>query len=304
MARKSLPPPNQTLENPQFEIVNSDISSSFSCKKLNINSFKDDHTWHYHPEYELTWIIESHGTRFIGDNIQNYQPGDLVLVGPNLPHRWYNNSSEPVCVQPKLVVLQFLPDCLGETFFELDEVKLASQLLYEARLGLSFSNAVSQKIGPLLLQMCETSDLARLSIFMQVLQILSESPKQRLATPDFIVRQDILPAYKHKVERVHRFVREHLCEEISQAEIAAKLNMNAPAFSRFFKTSTGITFVAFVNTLRVHEACRMLNNTDLSVTEIAMSCGFNNISNFNRQFLSFRGMNPSEYRAHLKNRQD
>ena len=122
----------------------------------------------------------------------------------------------------------------------------------------------------------------------------------QLAASDYRLNNDITPINRHRIEIVHRYVRESLELEISQAEIAERLGMTAPSFSRFFRAATGQTFVDFVNILRVHKACRMLGGGVASITEIAMDCGYRNISNFNRQFRALKGMNPSEYREHAR----
>jgi transcriptional regulator GlxA family with amidase domain len=124
-----------------------------------------------------------------------------------------------------------------------------------------------------------------------------------LATRDYQTAGDVNPVSRQRIETVHRYVRDNLDGDISQAEIAAKLGLSSPAFSRFFRGASGTTFVSFVNTLRVDRACRMLQSPSVSITEIAMSCGYHNMSNFNRQFLAIRNMNPSEYRQRFQMRE-
>jgi AraC-like DNA-binding protein len=150
--------------------------------------------------------------------------------------------------------------------------------------------------------MTEERGLHRLAKLLDVLVILSEAANTKtLASRNYQLNNDITPVSRSRIEKVHRYIRENMADEISQAKIAASLGLTSPAFSRFFKAAMGQTFVNFVNILRVNEACRLLSGTQ-PITEIAMECGYQNISNFNRQFLALRGINPTEYRQRLRRR--
>lgn len=280
---------------PQFESVHSDDDSSFRCLHFRCESFAADHAWHYHPEYELTWVVRSEGTRFVGDSIQPYAPGDLVLLGPDLPHCWHDEPTNGKGA-PEVVVAQFRPDCFGEGFLAMDVARGVRVLLARAARGLAFAPATAREAGPLLVAMTRQRGLRRLSRLLDVLAVLAAEDAQVLASQDYQLNNDVNPANRRRIELVHREVRERMGEQISQARIAARVGLTPPAFSRFFRAATGKTFVGFVNTLRVNEACRLLAATSRPVTAIALACGYQNISNFNRQFRLLRGMSPSEYR--------
>jgi AraC-like DNA-binding protein len=287
---------------PHFESVHSDIDSSFRCLRFSCERFSDDHAWHYHPEYELTWIIRSEGTRFVGDSIQSYGVNDLVLVGPNLPHCWHNEPTANSSGSPDLVVAQFKANCFGDNFLDLRAAQGLRKFLARAQLGITFDSRSARQAGPLLTSMTEEHGLHRLAKLLDVLVILSEAENtMTLASRDYQLNNDITPVSRLRMERVHRYIRDNMANEINQAEIAATLGMSSSAFSRFFKAAMGQTFVNFVNILRVNEACRLLTG-DRPITEIAMECGYQNISNFNRQFLALRGINPTEYRRQLRRR--
>jgi AraC-like DNA-binding protein len=286
--------------NPLFEAVQSDISSSFRSRHFKCESFAQDHPWHYHPEYELTWIIASSGTRFVGDSIQGYAAGDLVLVGPDLPHCWQNDTV-PGAQTPELTVVQFHPAGFGSSFLGLQEVKPLAALLDRASRGLAFDAATAARVGALLRDLVELQGLGRLARLLEILHTLSSAEGGiPLASADYRPCEDLDPSRRRKLELVRRYVDDNLGAEIRQAEIAARLWMSSPVFSRFFKVATGGTFISYVNRARVKEACRLLNCTEQSVTDVAMRCGYQNISNFNRQFRALKGMNPSEYRLCLR----
>lgn len=282
--------------NPVFETVQSDADSSFRCIRYSCRHFSDDHTWHYHPEYELAYVVSSEGTRFVGDSIQPYRPGDLVLLGPNLPHCWSDEAGEGAAL-PELIVIQFRQDSFGEGFLALAEAAPIRQLLAQAETGLRFSGALTAQVAELMREAVSQNGLDRLLRLIEALNLLTRCKNvSSLATQDYCANANMNPGNQQRIETIHRHVRENLAADISQADLAKSLGLTSPAFSRFFKAATGKTFVMFVNTLRVHEASRKLQNSSLSVTEIALACGYNNLSNFNRQFLALKGMSPSAYR--------
>ncbi len=286
---------------PQFEAVHADTESSFRCLHFTCEDLSADHTWHYHPEFELTWLIRSQGTRFVGDSIERYCPGDLVLAGPNLPHCWQNDGQGAGCEAAELIVVQFCESYLGDIFSKIPETRGILQLFADAASGLHFYGATVEAVGQLLHALVVQQGFDRLLRLLDILNLLSKCrDRTQLAASDYRLNNDITPINRHRIEIVHRYVRESLELEISQAEIAERLGMTAPSFSRFFRAATGQTFVDFVNILRVHKACRMLGGGVASITEIAMDCGYRNISNFNRQFRALKGMNPSEYREHAR----
>lgn len=285
----------------RFETVQADTESSFRSLHFSCEDFSTDHTWHYHPEFELTWIIRSEGTRFVGDSIEHYSAGDLVLVGPNLPHCWQNDLHSSTSERPELIVVQFCRSYMGGIFSNIPETKAIHQLFEAAAGGLHFFGPSVYAVGQLLHAMVAQRGLDRLLRLLNILNLLSKcQERKQLAAADYHLHNDVTPVNRHRIEIVHRYVRENLGLEISQAEIAERLGMSAPSFSRFFRAATGQTFVDFVNILRVNKACRMLGGAKASVTEIAMDCGYRNISNFNRQFRALKRMNPSEYREHSR----
>lgn len=285
---------------PCFETVQPDESSSFRSLYFTCRSFAEDHTWHYHPELELTWIIRSGGTRFIGDNIERYQPNDLVLVGPNLPHCWHNEP-ESGGSEPELIVLQFRTEAFGAEFLRLPEAVRLRELLRLSARGLHVSGRTASRVSILMQDVLGIKGMDRLVMLLQILNTLANSAELRpLASENYQVENDINEANRRKIEVVHKYVRENLHSKMSQTEVARKVGLTPPAFSRFFRQATGRTFVGFVNLLRVHEVCRLLMDGSMSITEIAMSCGYNNIANFNRQFFALKGMSPSRFRAHRR----
>jgi len=282
---------------PRFDVVQADTGSSFRFAYLSGDRLSEQRSWHYHAQFELTWIIRGHGVRFVGDSMRRYGPGDLALIGPNLPHAW-NDESEDGAVEA--IVVQFAEDCFGEGFLSLDEALPIRQLLKRARLGLQFPPHAAVRAGELLRAMGAQPALERLVRLIELLDILAGSAAETIVTPESLHDDGATRVTRERLEKIYRYVRENLGAEISQARLATTLGLSSPAFSRFFKAATGKTFVHFVNMLRITEACRLLDSSTLSVTEVAMGCGYHNLSNFNRQFLTLKGMAPSAYRRSFR----
>lgn len=284
---------------PNFETVETDTDSSFRSMRFSCVSFEQDHTWHYHPEYELTWIMRGQGTRFVGDSIERYRTDDLVLMGPNLPHCYHDEPQLPARRGgADLVVLQFRPQTFGSDFMGLPEARSIAALLRAAKSGFQVQGKTAERAREMMRQILDKSGIARLTSLLELLELLSHggTDLRPLASADYHINNDINTTNRRRIEMIHRHVREHLDDEINQADVARLVGLTPSAFSRFFRRATGQTFVGFVNILRVNEACRKLAETDTCITEIAFSCGYWSIANFNRQFLHQKGMNPTQFR--------
>ena len=284
---------------PSFEAVHSDVDSSFRSMRFSCTSFVDDHTWHYHPEYELTWIMQGQGTRFVGDSIESYRSNDMVLIGPNLPHCYHDEPQpNPRHRMTELAVLQFRAEAFGADFFDVPEARQVAALLRASVCGLHIRHETAARLRPMMVDIIGRTGIGRLIGLLEILDVMARGldDLRPLASPDYHINNDITATNRRRIEMIHAHVRRNLEMEINQAEVAALVGLTPSAFSRFFRKATGQTFVGFVNILRVNEACRRLAETDACITEIAFSCGYWSIANFNRQFLQLKGMNPTQFR--------
>lgn len=259
-------------------------AASFLVKRRRDRRF--DFAWHYHPEVELTWIVRSRGRRFVGDSIENYRDGDLVLVGPNLPHTWH---SEPGRGQ-EAVVAQFAPDFLGP----LPELLGLRRLVERAGRGLAFGPRALRSVAKPLEALVDVDGLPRLRLLLEILERLAAARDARpLSSRPFSEprRGDM-----ERIDRVCRFLAERFAEEVRLPDAAAVAHLSVPAFCRFFKARTGKTLVEYLNELRIGRACLLLMETDRSVSDICYASGFNNLSNFNRRFRALKRVSPLEFR--------
>lgn len=284
---------------PKFENVQKDSESSFCSLWFSCASLAEDHTWHYHPEFELTWVMRSQGTRFVGDSIERFGANDLVLIGPNLPHCWHDETDgNSQGDGSEAVVLQFRPESFGNDFLGLPELAPINRLFRSSKCGLHIQGNTATHVQGLMKAVFRKTGLERLMGLLEILQVMARVPGdlRSLASADYHITNDITETNRQRIEFIHRYVRKNLGREVSQAEIAGLVSLTPPAFSRFFRRATGQTFVGFVNILRINEVCRLLMESDQPITDIAMNCGYNNVANFNRQFLALKGMNPTRFR--------
>lgn len=273
-----------------FMKVENESAASFHVEENLIGSF--DAPWHFHPEFELTQIIESRGKRFVGDHIEPFAQGDLVLLGPNLPHLWLN---DPGTKRAHAVVVQFLPSFMGPDFLKLPEAREVSRLLDKAGRGLHFRGKTAVAAGEAMRRLLKLQGMERLLQLLEILRTLASARYVRvLSGAKFHPVLDTKA--EERINRACRFIIGHFQEDIGLNEVAGAACMSPAAFSRYFKQLTGSNVIEFLTQTRVDAATRLLIETDQSVAEICYATGFNNLSNFNRRFRSIKGLSPSELR--------
>jgi AraC-like DNA-binding protein len=251
--------------------------------------------WHYHPEIELTLILRGRGTRLIGDHSEEYRPGDLILLGPNLPHSWISaDDTRPASGRNRAIVIQFLPQAIPAAILALPEFAPIQRLLAESGRGLRFPAATAKSLRDELAALAGCDGLARWLGLAAAFGRLAMSPRAVLASVGHRHRRS--SRLSSRLERVTSHLERHFRDDLPISRAAAMVGVSAGTFSRFFRKMTHRTFVDYRNALRVAEACRLLEESDLPVIEVAYACGFNNLANFNRRFRREKGMVPRDYR--------
>jgi AraC-like DNA-binding protein len=258
--------------------------------------------WHFHPEYELVLVTESTGKRFIGDQVSRFAPGDLVLLGPYLPHTYQNDAEylvEQSALRAKSIVVHFREDTFGENFFNLPETKKITSLLARSGKGLEISGKTNTVISQKLHELVNAKAMQRWLLLVEILDRLSISNEIQPICSNIITGQN--KTETSRMTRVLDFVNKNYNREISLTEVAALANMAENSFSRYFSQRTRKSFTAYVNEVRLSHASKMLIETGKSVTDISFESGFNNLSNFNRQFRLIYHNNPVSYRKLYQN---
>ena len=255
--------------------------------------------WHFHPEYELNLVTHTSGRCYVGDHTGAFVPGQLYMVGPNVPHNWISEVPDNQPVPERCVVLQFSGKSVTGGIEAFPELNILSRLLVDAQRGILFSPATSAHARPLMQELLHAKGFTRVHRFLQLLELLATATDRRLlASPTF--RPDPAGYQSSTINQVMTYLAEHLHEPLSEADLARYAGMEASSFSRFFRRNTDVPFVQYLNRLRINKACEMLISSDASVTDICYRCGFNNVSNFNRQFLARKGMAPSQFRRYYR----
>lgn len=257
--------------------------------------FNDD--WHYHSELELVYILKGSGTRFVGDNISDFQTGDLVLLGANLPHVWRSHEEELVEIKEnrvEAIVIHFNHEFAVEGFWALPEMNGIQALFNVAPRGLQFKVSEFDELSQKLMLLPEKKGFERFIIFLDILQMLG-------ALSDFRTLSSIPFADHYKkhhsdrINAVYDFVLNNFTREMKLEEVARLANLNESAFCRFFKAQTRKSFTQFVNEVRIGYAARLLLDKPATIAEVCYRSGFNNISYFCRKFKNIVGHTPSAY---------
>lgn len=256
--------------------------------------------FHFHPNCELVYIQEGFGKRVIGDNVSTFNEGDLVLMGPNLPHIWSNDDAfykGRRHMRSRAVVVYFSPVLLDPL---LTQTALApvSALIRKSMRGLVFYGRTQDTVARALSVLAAEDGLAQLIGFFSVLQELAHSRESK-----YISSNKFVNTFNEKdtdrINGVYQFLMQHFKQDIRLEEVADIAHMAPTAFCRFFKQRTQKTFSHFLNELRIRHASELLNNPDKTISEISYESGFHNLTNFNKFFKQITGLSPSEYRKGL-----
>lgn len=252
--------------------------------------------WHYHPELELVIILESEGTCFIGDSIEKFEVGDIVLIGKNLPHMWLNDEdyfNQNTKLSAKAIAIHFKQDYLGKAFLETPEMNHLSNLFENARYGIKFLN-INKNIITDIQNMLELKGFDKTIAFLIILNKLAKHKQiKQLASKGFT---NAFKTIKSETQdKVQAYIFKNFNKEISLEEAASVAHMNASAFSRYFKRVNKKTFSRYVTEIRIGYACKLLIENKFNIASICYESGFKNISNFNRQFKIIMHSTPSEY---------
>lgn len=259
--------------------------------------------WHFHPEMEIHQVAATSGHYYVGDFIGEFGPGNLVLTGPNLPHNWISHVPVDTIVPLRSRVVQFPEDLLQRIAELFPDTGGFAELFQLSRRGVVFSEDASHRCAPILADLLHARGPLRASLFLDLLATIAADGQARsLASAAYL--PDPSGFMTAGVNKALSYINTSLTEDFGEADLAVTAGMTASAFSRSFRKHTGMGVVEYVNRLRINLACQMLmNDAEKTVTDICYSVGFNNLSNFNRQFLRRKGMPPSRFRAlHEDNR--
>jgi AraC-like DNA-binding protein len=270
--------------------------NTVSVKKLKENHFTTP--FHFHDYCELNYVKKSHGKRVVGDSIHNFLEGDLVLMSPNLPHMWYNDPEifkKPSSLSAEAIVTYFPLDFLDKLSSDNIVLSKKQNLFNKAKRGLAFYGETKKMVIKHLETMIKLDGLLQVIEFLKIINILLNSKEYKVLSS---------LGYSHsynekdteRMNSIYKYIMQHFTEPITLKNIADIAHMTSPAFCNYFKKRTQKSFSGFLNEVRIGHACKLLQNEELSVSDVCFESGYQNIANFNRFFKKIINKKPSSYR--------
>lgn len=258
-------------------------------------------TWHYHNNFEISFITEGSGKRIVGDSIEEFQPGDLVFIGRNLPHVWIadKESRIPTNRTLEMVFLQFTLNVLSPQLLILPEFCHVKRALDLSERGIQIIGDTLNEVSEIMLQLPYLTGFERMLHFFMMMDIIGESETNvPLASKEYLTSR--FTTGNKRIEVIHNYLMNNYLEDVNLKNLAALVNMAEGSLCRYFKMNMGITLFEYLNKLKTDFACKLLMNKDLGILDVCLDSGFNNISHFNKQFKKITGVPPSEYRKRFK----
>jgi len=283
-----------------------------SLKKINVNEdesfyigiFQDNmekSTWHYHNNYEISFITEGSGKRIVADSIEEFQPGDLVFIGRNLPHVWISDKEihTPTTRSLEMVFLQFTSEVFSSQLLSLPELKYVAKAIELSERGIQIVGQTLNEVSEIMLQLPYLKSFDRMLHFFRLMDIIGRSETNiPLASKEFLKLR--FKTGNKRIAAIHEYLMNNYREEVDLKRLAELVNMAEGSLCRFFKMNMGMTVFEYLNQLKVELACKLLMDNDLSILEVCLDSGYNNLSHFNKQFRKINGIPPSEYRNRFK----
>ena len=283
-----------------MKIVKTNIAS-YTNTSLSVFSREESFfqsPFHSHPEFELVYILESHGKRIIGNSVESFESGDMVFLGDDIPHVWLNDEifyKGINSLKAKAMVIYFSRDLFGNSFYELPEAQEVKKFLSQGVKGVSITGQTNAIIAKKMEKLLKKKGFEVVMGLIEILFLLSKSKDLRFINDDSYV--SVSDENKNdRLAAVFQYVKTNYKEEISLDEISKIANLTPTSFCRMFKAKTKKAFVEYLNEIRVSNACKYLIETDLGISEIAYECGYKTASNFNKLFKKLIGTTPKEYR--------
>jgi AraC-like DNA-binding protein len=257
----------------------------------------DKNNWHYHNNYEISFITEGTGRRIVGDSIANFYPGDLVFIGPRLPHVWIPDKESWSLSNRSLemVILQFNSNALCNQILSLPEFKLVYNALNYSERGIQIIGQTLNEASEIMLQLPFQDNFNKIINLFILLNIIGKSDNNIYLASEEYFRKRFNTGSK-RISMIHEFLMNNYLKDIKLQQIADIVHMTQGALCHFFKMNMGITIFKYLNQIKVDFACKLLMDPDLSIIQVGLGSGFNNVSHFNKQFKIITGLSPSEYR--------
>lgn len=280
---------------PQLLKVSKDPRHSFSVRRDLVPYVNN--RWHYHPEIELIHFKKGEGTQFVGDSIRQFSDGDVVLVGPNLPHYWRFDESffeEEAARQVDIRVAHFCENFWGSQFLDLPENVSIKSLLEKAKRGLQVVGKTRERVGELLESLLDCPGNQRIILLIEILNTIGAC-KQSGTLSSIGFRYDLAEDEKDRIDAIYEYSLKNFKRPIQLGEIAGVANISPSSFCRYFKSRTRKTYSQFLIEIRVGHACKLLIENKMSIKQLCYESGFNNFTSFHKYFKLITNRSPLTY---------
>jgi len=269
---------------PQFQ-------SGYTVKNYNDKTFALP--YHMHNQYEITLIKAGQGSRIIGDNVSFFKSGDILILGPMLPHQW-QSSSITNNEQAQSISLFFKSDFPSKDFWLQEETRSIQKILELSTKGIHLQGKLRKTIATKLKKLSVLTGVRGLLLVLEILQDIAESSEYKiLASEAYICRKNL---DTDRINKITNYIFENLEQKISLDSLGSLVNLHPNSLAREFKRATGFSVIDYINKVRIGKASRLLTETSKPIVDICFECGFQNLSHFNRYFKKNKNMTPSNYR--------
>lgn len=278
-------------------------SKAFIVQHLHSSYF--DPNIHAHTEYQLFYVLEGRGNRFIGDNIKPFKEGDIVFTGPNMPHLWrsdmeYFNKAKGL--KTSGIVLYLREDFLGGSIHQKEELESLHHLFKRSLNGLEITGNTNKQLRKMLADILNMKGLESIIQLLKILQLMAGAADDcQTITHASYQYESYNEKEKNRMNLVYEYVMQNFKQKIELDQVASLVNMTPTSFSRFFTSRVNKSFSDFVKEIRIDYACKMLHDEHAPVSRIAYECGFPTLSNFNKQFKIIKDETPLSYRKKYQN---
>jgi AraC-like DNA-binding protein/quercetin dioxygenase-like cupin family protein len=275
----------------EFEVIHPDEGSSFRLLHEKVIAEKYGWQYHFHPEYEIVCVLNGRGTRHVGNNVSHYENGDLVFMGPNLPHAGFGLNAHGLHEE---IVVQIKEEVFSQSVVTRPEMAAIISLLEKVKYGISFTGAAKEKMTKKLIRLLKLPSFEKFIEFLSILQIMATTQEYELLNPDTTISSAITKN-NIRLQNIFNYVEQHFHEEIEIRKIASVANLSVPSFCNYFRKIMKSTFTDFVNQYRIQRACYLLEK-EKTIYETCFECGFNNVGYFNKVFKLVTKKTPSAFK--------
>jgi AraC-like DNA-binding protein len=254
--------------------------------------------WHYHPEIEIMYILEGTGIRFVGDSVETYEVGDLCMVGSNLPHEWRSDQAffeKKTHLRASCYCLFLLKELFGATLLNMPEMQHIKELIERSSQGIKFTGKARDEIGEKINEYAQESGAAKIAKLILLLEQMATTTEYELLASVGYTKRHLNTEDFERFNRIYHYIINNFAHPIRLEEVASMVGLTPNAFCRYFRERTKMTFVRYLNEIRIGHAKKLLIEGNHTIVALSEESGFNNVSHFIGQFKRSTHMSPSEY---------